>query len=53
MLTEVRKDEVVISEEEYNRLLKIEKLLRAIESDLPSGLDSWVTDEELEELFRD
>ncbi|WPK33770.1 hypothetical protein [Escherichia phage AV109] len=41
---------VTITVEEYNRLQAIEELLWEIESDLPSGLESWVDYEELNKL---
>lgn len=50
MLTEVRKDEVVISQEEYTRLNKLVDLLWEVEAALPCGLESWIGDDELEEL---
>lgn len=36
--------------EELERLRKIESLLWDVESSLPSGLESWIDDEDLEEL---
>ncbi|AHK10933.1 hypothetical protein HY01_0076 [Escherichia phage HY01] len=41
---------VTISAEELDRLQKIEELLWEIESDLPSGLESWIDYEELNKL---
>ena len=41
---------VTIPAEELNRLHKIEELLWEIESDLPSGLESWIDYEELNKL---
>ncbi|XAO14637.1 hypothetical protein [Escherichia phage FL18] len=41
---------VTITVEEYNRLQAIEELLWNVESDLPSGLESWVDYEELNKL---
>ena len=38
---------VTITVEEYNRLQAIEELLCNVESDLPSGLESWIDYEEL------
>ncbi|BAQ22733.1 hypothetical protein AU156_gp083 [Edwardsiella phage PEi20] len=42
--------EVILERPEYERLLKIESLLWQIECAMPSGLESWVDDEELEKL---
>ncbi|ANH50221.2 antitoxin from a toxin-antitoxin system [Escherichia phage UFV-AREG1] len=41
---------VTIPAEELDRLQKIEELLWEIESDLPSGLESWIDYEELNKL---
>ena len=41
---------VTILAEELDRLQKIEELLWEIESDLPSGLESWIDYEELNKL---
>lgn len=41
---------VTIPAEELDRLQKIEELLWEIECDLPSGLESWIDDEELNKL---
>lgn len=41
---------VTIPVEELDRLHKIEELLWEIESDLPSGLESWIDYEELNKL---
>ena len=41
---------VTITVEEYNRLQAIEELLWNVESDLPSGLESWIDYEELNKL---
>ncbi len=41
---------VTITVEEYNRLQAIEELLWNVESDLPSGLESWIDYEELDKL---
>lgn len=41
---------VTIPVEELDRLQKIEELLWEIESDLPSGLESWIDYEELNKL---
>lgn len=41
---------VTIPAEELDRLQQIEELLWEIESDLPSGLESWIADEELNKL---
>ena len=42
---------VTIPVEELDRLHKIEELLWEIESDLPSGLESWIDYEELNKLL--
>ncbi|EPH6943697.1 MAG: hypothetical protein [Bacteriophage sp.] len=41
---------VTIPAEELERLQKIEELLWEIECALPSGLESWIDDEELNKL---
>lgn len=41
---------VAILAEELERLQKIEELLWEIECALPSGLESWIDDEELNKL---
>lgn len=43
-------DHVTVKRDEYERLRKIESLFWEIEASLPSGLESWVDDEELQEL---
>lgn len=42
--------EVLIKLDELERLQKIEELLWEVECALPSGLESWVDDEELQKL---
>ncbi|AHY25044.1 hypothetical protein AVV36_gp082 [Pectobacterium bacteriophage PM2] len=44
---------VEVKESELNRLKRIESLFWQIESSLPSGLESWIDDEELQELRND
>lgn len=44
---------VEVKETELNRLKRIESLFWQIESSLPSGLESWIDDEELQELRND
>lgn len=41
---------VTISAEEFIRLQAIEELLWEIECALPSGLESWIDDEDLQKL---
>ena len=41
---------VTISAEELERLQAIEELLWEIECALPSGLESWIDDEDLQKL---
>ncbi|AFU64022.1 hypothetical protein ACQ31_gp139 [Salmonella phage STML-198] len=47
---ELNDDEAVIKQEELFRLYEVEELLWQIECDLPSGLESWVNDEQLNHL---
>ncbi|ARW57500.1 hypothetical protein [Serratia phage X20] len=42
--------EVLIKLDELERLQKIEELLWEVECALPSGLESWIDDEELQKL---
>ncbi|BBC78128.1 Hypothetical protein KNT65_gp080 [Escherichia phage EcS1] len=42
--------EVLIKLDELERLQKIESLLWEVECALPSGLESWIDDEELQKL---
>jgi hypothetical protein len=47
----IREPQIIqVSSDELERLRAIEELLWQIESALPSGLESWIDDEELEKL---
>ena len=41
---------VTISADELARLQALEELLWEVESSLPSGLESWIDDEDLQKL---
>lgn len=41
---------IQVSSDELERLQRIEEILWEVESSLPSGLESWVDDEELQKL---
>ncbi|QQG32348.1 hypothetical protein CkP1_0074 [Citrobacter phage CkP1] len=41
---------IQVSSDELERLQRIEEILWEIESSLPSGLESWVDDDELQKL---
>ena len=44
------KTDTYIDKDELERLQRCEQILWEVESSLPSGLESWISDEELDKL---